>query len=260
MSFGPGPDLTVLDAWWGTTTFSSTFGLAAVSQALNLGPCGGNPLYQVSDFLSCYPKFGTGIQGLTAVSPGSSAGSGYAVNDVLAVVQPDASGGTVKVTAVSGGVPTAYAVVTQGTGYSVASGLATTGGTGTGATVNVTNITPTSVVVVPQLVLQLYINFASSCLSSSRWGTAWQLAMNLFVAHYVTLFMQTEGNPGSTPGAIAASGIAGGIVVAQAAGDVSQSYEAPPGFEDAGSWSLTTYGQSLFTMSKVVGMGMVYAW
>jgi uncharacterized phage protein gp47/JayE len=88
---------------------------------------------------------GTTATGLFTVVPGSSAGTGYAVNDVLTVVQPGASGGTVTVTSVDvGGAITGIdqQVTAFGVGYSVASGLATTGGTGSGATVNVTAVQP----------------------------------------------------------------------------------------------------------------------
>lgn len=91
-----------------------------------------------------------GRQDLTAiqtVAVGAAAGTGYAVNDIVNVVQGGASGGQVKITAVNSGVPTAIAPVagSQGTGYTVANNLSTTGGTGTGLEVNVTAIGETPV-------------------------------------------------------------------------------------------------------------------
>ena len=77
----------------------------------------------------------------TVVIHSGNAGSGYAVNDVLTVVQGAASGGTIKVTTVDGsGALTGIALLTSGTGYSVASGLTTTGGTGSGAEVDISSI------------------------------------------------------------------------------------------------------------------------
>lgn len=81
--------------------------------------------------------------GLTPSSLGSFApvgGAGYVVGDILTVVQSGASGGTVKVAAVTAGVPSALTFVTPGTGYTPASGLATTGGTGTGCTISLTAV------------------------------------------------------------------------------------------------------------------------
>ena len=260
---GPGPDLNVLYQWWGTTTYASTIGLADISAALNLGPWCGNPLYQLDDFLGFYPQFGTAQQGVQTATV-DSGGSSWAVNDTANLIQPDASGCVLTVTAESGGVVSGVSISQQGQGYRVDTGLATTAispSTGTGLTVNVTLITPSNINFVPSMVIQAYINYATSCLSAQRWGAAWPIAMGLFVAHYVTLYLKavgTSSNP--TASSLAAAGLAGGIIVAQSAGDVSQSYEAPPGLEEFAAWNLTVYGQQLATMAKTVGMGMIYAW
>ena len=113
-----GPDVvSILNSWWGGG-YQCDESLASIAQASNL-VFGGNPLYQVSDFLAVYPKFGTQPQGMLIVVPDPvTPGSGYVVNDQLTVVQPDAQNGLVQVAAVgAGGVPTAYTVVTPGTGY-----------------------------------------------------------------------------------------------------------------------------------------------
>jgi len=65
----------------------------------------------------------------------AGAGSGYALGDVLTVVQAGASGGTLEVTEIDDtGAVTEVALLTRGTGYSADTGLATTvapaGGTG----------------------------------------------------------------------------------------------------------------------------------
>jgi len=260
---GPGPDINVLFGWWGTSTYQSSIGLADIAAALNLGPFGGNPPFQIDDFLAIYPKFGTGVLGVSAASL-AAGGTGYSVNDVLTLVQPDAQGAQVKVVSIGGGgVVTTFSIVAQGSGYSVSpagSPLAVTGGTGTGATFNVTAITPTNLVIVPVPVLQLYLNLASACLSSCRWGEMWPMAMALFVAHFVTLYLMSEGNPGNTPGAIARSGLAAGVIVSQSAGDVNKSIEPPDLGQFAGTWAMTVYGQQLKTFANTVGAGMVYAW
>jgi hypothetical protein len=64
-----------------------------------------------------------------------TAGTGYAVNDILTVVQSGASGGMLRVDSIdTGGVITGVSILTHGTGYTVATGKATTvlpvGGTG----------------------------------------------------------------------------------------------------------------------------------
>jgi Protein of unknown function (DUF4054) len=262
LGYGPGPDINVLFGWWGTTTYVSNIGIGQISAALNLGPFGGNPPYQVSDFLSIYPKFGTWAQAIQAVTFAGTM-TGYAVGDTLVPVQPDASGALITVGSVDANGSILTATVTQGgEGFSIASNLpTTTSGAGTGALVNVTQLdTPNLVANLPLAVLQLYIALASSSLSSERWGPAWPLAMALYVAHFATLYLRSEGNPGSTPGRIAASGLARGIIVSSSAGGVSKTIEVPKGLEDWGMWTSTEYGVQLATLAQTVGMGMIYAY
>lgn len=259
---GPGPDINVLFGWWGTTTYVSNIGIGQISAALNLGPFGGNPLYQVSDFLSIYPKFGTWLQTIQTLTLAGTM-TGYAVNDTLVPVQPDASGALITVNSVDTNGSILTNTITQGgTGFSIATGLpTTTSGTGTGALVNVTQLdTPNLAPNLPLAVLQLYIALASSSLSSQRWGTAWPLAIALYVAHFATLYLRSEGNPGTTPGRIAASGLARGIMVSSSAGGVSKTIEVPKGIEEWGMWAETEYGIQLATFAQTIGMGMIYAY
>ena len=94
-----GPDVTmILESWWGEC-WQGTGTIAAISAASNLGPFGGNPKYQLSDFLSVYPKFGTGQQGVV-VALLANPGEEYSANDQLVLVQPDASGCVIKVVSV----------------------------------------------------------------------------------------------------------------------------------------------------------------
>jgi hypothetical protein len=85
-----------------------------------------------------------GRQDATAINTATvdSGGSGYAVGNIITVVQGGAQGGELQVTSVSSGAVTGLAIVpqNQGTGYSVATNLTTTTtvGTGTGCTVNIT--------------------------------------------------------------------------------------------------------------------------
>jgi hypothetical protein len=102
-----------------------------------------NPIFKLVTL-----TLGLSAIGLFTVVPGTAAGTGYVVGDVLTVVQAGGSGGTVTVTTVAAGVITGInpQVTTPGTGYAVGSALATTGGHGTGATVNVTAVQPAGLV------------------------------------------------------------------------------------------------------------------
>lgn len=252
---GP-PSIDVLLAnWWGGGCEGFAYA-AGVAQVSNLA-FGGNPVYQISDFLAFYPKFGTFVQAITAAQPNSvTPGSGYQVGDLLTVVQADASKGILNVLAVNSGVPTQYGVSSGGAGYSVATGLATTGGHGTGALIDILSIAP-FYGKLPQVVLQAYINLASASLQMAKWQASWPIAMAYYVAHFATLYLQSEANPTSDAGQIAQSGLGKGIAVSKAAGDVSVSYETVID-QEWGAWNLTSYGQQLVTLAKVVGMGAMY--
>jgi hypothetical protein len=91
-----------------------------------------------------------GRQDLTAIAAaavGSAAGTGYAVGDVVTVVQAAASGGKLKVTTVGvGGAVTGVKIIegSQGTGYAEGTGLeTTTTGSGTGLQADITAIRET---------------------------------------------------------------------------------------------------------------------
>ena len=346
-----GSIVNLLAEWWGGSSEfpgNGTYGGAALTAASNLY-FGGNPPYQISDFLAVYPKFGVQPQGLVQVQPdATNPGAGYVAGDVLAVVASDAQGGAVTVATVDiNGVPLTYSISAQGSGYQVSqpinaigtlapaagegglgyrvgdlvgviqagasgalsqitavdangvvlaliitaqagcgyavandliatggsgvgllvdvtsivpyAGTPTTGGTGGGAQVDILQITAPNLVGIPPLVLQMYVNLASSCLQAARWSTLWPLAMAEFVAHYATLYLRSEGSTGTTPGQIAASGLTRGIMVSKSAGGVSATIQVPQGLEAWGAWSMTEYGMKLITWAEVVGAGPMYA-
>ena len=112
---------------------------------------------------------------------------------------------------------------------------------------------------VPGAVLTMFVNLATACLMKARWQDQWKFAMALFIAHYCTLYLQSEGNPGSTAATVAASGLAKGVLVSKSAGDVSASMETLVGdWASWGAWVLTSYGQQLMTQAKMIGFGIMY--
>jgi hypothetical protein len=241
--------------WEGGYQYPGFSGFLAQSANLVFGA---NPPYQVSDFLAVYPKFGSQPLGIVTATLGAG-GSGYQANDVATIVQPDATNGQLTVNSVDGsGAVLTFTITNPGSGYSVASGVATSGGHGTGFTVNITNLTPPNLIL-PQAVIQMYINLAQASLTFNRWLDYWQVGMSLFVAHFCTLYLRSEGNVGSTAGQIANSGLEKGITVSKSAGDVSLS--AKPLLDDLegfASWGLTSYGAQLATFARIVGMGPSY--
>lgn len=257
MGFPPSID-ALLAQWWGGSAVDAFFSFSP-GQASNM-VFGGNPPYQLSDFLAVYPKFGNFPQSIAQYTLGSQ-GSGYALSDTIAPVEADASGALIQVTAVDGsGHIIGSTLVRPGTGYSLttAAVATTTSASGTGATVNITQIAP-GTLVAPMIVMQMYINLALASLQKNKWLDYWQVAMSLFVAHFLTLYLLSDGNKLSTPGQIAQTGLARGIAVSKAAGDVNVSYETIVGdLEGFASWNRTEYGQQLATFATIIGMGPMY--
>jgi hypothetical protein len=236
-----------LDSIWGPGTDCAGPGsiIAAASNVV----FGSNPPYFIQDFLRTYLKWGgRPIAGLTVtLVSGSTAavvnsGAGIAVgNPVDGVGIPD---GTI-ITTVSG---TAITLSNE-------------------ATVSLVNspLTLWNAPLIPFAVMQAYLALASSSLQQARWQEEWMVAMGLFIAHYVTLYARTDGGTQDTTGnttaaAAAAQGMASGIMVSKAVGDVSASYAQLTSFEDWGAWNLTLYGQQLITMARLVGAGPMLLW
>lgn len=108
-------------------------------------------------------------------------------------------------------------------------------------------------------IITAYIALASASLSQARWQDAWTIGMALYVAHFLTLYLQTQAaGVGSTAQQVASAGFAKGIQVAKSVGDVSVSYQSLSAFEDWGAWNITLFGQQLMTMAQVLGSMPLY--
>ena len=113
----------------------------------------------------------------------------------------------------------------------------------------------------PNPILQAFVNLANATVSQERWQDAWSLGMALFIAHYTTLYLQSLTPTGANSNAVVSSGLAKGVQVSKAVGDVSVSYQAlTTGWELWGSWNLTTFGQQFMTMARMIGAGPMYVY
>jgi hypothetical protein len=108
--------------------------------------------------------------------------------------------------------------------------------------------------------LTIIISLAQASISQNRWKDAWTLGMGLFIAHFMTLYLQSYNEAGTAANIVAASGLAKGIVVAQSAGDVSESKQAIGALEEWGGFNLTIYGQQLADFGRLIGLGGMYIW
>lgn len=203
---------------------------------------GSNPPYAVSDFLAFYPKFGGTPKTITATLTNGSAIVTTADTTGLAAGQVVANGA---------GVASGTAI------FSVDSATQCTlsqAATASGTVQLQVYVAP----FVPIVVLSQYVVLASASLQQMRWGSQWQIAMGLFVAHYATLYLRSDGNPATSAGQVAASGLNVGITVSKGAGPVAQGLALVGGLDGWASWQMTLYGQQLATMAKTVGMGPIW--
>jgi hypothetical protein len=99
-----------------------------------------------------------------------------------------------------------------------------------------------------------WLNFATTLLVQARWGSFYYYAVELFVAHNLSLeWWATQGGPGTVPG------ISKGPIAGTAAGNVSVSYNTAAVLElDAGHWAYTIYGIRLLRYIRMAGAGPLY--
>jgi hypothetical protein len=109
----------------------------------------------------------------------------------------------------------------------------------------------------PIQVICAYIALASASLVQARWLDTWWLGMALYVAHFLTLYLRSDGFA-NTPESAATRGLTQGITIAASAGSVSQGLQPVGGQDDWGSWAQTSYGSLLIDQAKGIGAGPMF--
>ena len=111
--------------------------------------------------------------------------------------------------------------------------------------------------VIPQAVFNLFKGMADSAIKYDRYYEHWKYLMCLYIAHYLTLYLQTqEGDPSSANALKGALPM--GIASSKSVDGLSISYDfmgVTDHMEDYGTWKLTLYGQQLITLTKIFGHG-----
>lgn len=114
---------------------------------------------------------------------------------------------------------------------------------------------------IPLEVYNLFYNMANASIKYKRYYNSWKYCMCLYIAHYITLFLQTQnGDPGAQ--SVLAGAIPKGIASSKSVDGLSISYEfmgAAEDLEGYGTWKYTIYGQQLATITKMYGHGGVWA-
>jgi hypothetical protein len=235
------PDYTEYfnSAWGWPDEYSGSFATLLAAANIQLDS---NPPYSVTDFFSIYPNFAGNSTQATCNTDGST--------NVLTNVSTFV--GVALSQLISGpGIPTGSVI----TGFNATSKTitisnnTTTAATGVGITIYVTTL-------VLLAVINAFVYMATSSLVQARWGPLWYMAMAMYIAHFATLWLEAQAStPNSNAAQVATAGLALGIKISKAAGDVSLGIKPLDGLEDWGSFQLTTYGQQLATFAKTVGSG-----
>lgn len=225
--------------WLNTTWGWPDDNAVPIGQGASNVVVGSNPPYTLQDFFAIYPKFG----GRPLIQAGAVLTQGNPQITVTSTASM-APGNPVAGT----GIPDGALIVSVDDATHFTMTVAPTAD-GTVA-VTVWNAPP-----IPFMVISLYIALATASLVQARWIEQWPLAMALYVAHFLTLYARSDGNPLSTVGQIAAQGLSLGIQTAKSVGDVSVSYQPVTGLEEWGMWTLTLYGTQLAQLAKIIGSG-----
>ncbi|NFK78996.1 DUF4054 domain-containing protein [Clostridium botulinum] len=117
--------------------------------------------------------------------------------------------------------------------------------------------------VVPKVVTEMYLDMANSCIKESRWHKQWKYGMCLFIAHFCTLYLQGVADANGGVKGILEAGKAQGLDTSISVGDVSISTDysiTTNNIEGWNGWSLSTYGQQLISIGKLVGKGGMYVY
>lgn len=215
--------------------------IAAIASNIIVGT---NPPYSATDFFSLYPNFGgtpttiTGtVDGTTATITNVSSIAGLLAGQYISGVGID-SGSTI-VSAVGSTIVLSKPTIAAG---------------------NPVQLTVYTNPLVPTAVINAYIYLATSSIFQARWCEMWNVAMGLYIAHFLTLWMTAQSTPSNAVASqVATAGLAQGVTTSQSAGDVSFAVQ-PILIENVGAWNLTAYGQQLATFALVIGSGSMLVW
>ena len=105
-----------------------------------------------------------------------------------------------------------------------------------------------------------YVTLADNVVKEARWHSYWKQGMTLFIAHFVTLFLQTP-EQGMTKEELLNASKVGGSISSKTVGPISVSYDNTQATQDLtgwAAWKLTTYGVQFASLAKMLGKGMMY--
>jgi len=116
---------------------------------------------------------------------------------------------------------------------------------------------------VPEVMIKAWVNMAQSSIHKARYHDAWEICMGLYIAHWLTLYLQTAAKADDTVQKKITAGLAKGLQSSKSAGDISVSYDFGSINEDFAGWGtykLTAYGQQFVTLARMYAVGGMAVW
>lgn len=109
--------------------------------------------------------------------------------------------------------------------------------------------------------LQHFIDMANAVVKEARWLSLWKEGMRLYIAHFVTLFIEAPPQ-GATRQQLINAGRLQGNKTNKNVGQVSVGYDngsqATADLEGWAAWKLTTYGVQFATYARMIGKGGMF--
>lgn len=205
----------------------------------------GNPPFTVTDFFSFYSKYAGPVTEVTGtLVQGSAVVNGVSPTDIAKLKQ--------SALLINSNFPKDTLILDIGT----TSFTCNQPSLNTVATPLIINVYANTFV--PIIVVLTYVYLAHASVMHARYKAAWYMMMNLFIAHYCTMFMRTEAGPNLTASQVASSGLTKGIIISRAAGDVSARSELVKGQENWGAWTETEYGVQFITIARATCAGPIF--
>jgi len=110
----------------------------------------------------------------------------------------------------------------------------------------------------PEVVVEMYAQFAYDCVEFDRWANQWKMGMSLFIAHFCTIYLQSTTNGIASAQQVLAAGQSKGLMTSKGVGDVSVSYDfssAITGVERWGQFTTTAFGLQFASIAKLLAKG-----
>lgn len=115
---------------------------------------------------------------------------------------------------------------------------------------------------VPDEILEEYVEMVLGIVNRKRFGAAWKRAIGLYLAHVLTLYLQTAQPEGTETADIVSAASSVGMITGESADGVSYSRDNSA-VSDLAGWAdfkTTAYGVQFATLAKLYARGGSYVW